>query len=88
MIPNAGDRHRSRMGKSATFLGSPGSSKARSAGEFDAVAESRKWKEAVAKETEGMTPEETVAYFERAAVRHRFEAALRQAERADKAQRQ
>ncbi len=46
---------------------------------FDAVAESRKWKEAVAKETEGMTPEETIAYFDRAAVRRRFEAALRRA---------
>ena len=53
---------------------------------FDAVAESRKWKEAVAKETEGMTPEETMAYFERSAVRRRFEAALRQAEQAHKAQ--
>ena len=53
---------------------------------FDAVTESRKWKEAVAKETEGMTPEETMAYFERSAVRRRFEAALRQAEQAHKAQ--
>ena len=52
---------------------------------FDAVAESRKWKETVAKETEGMTPEQTIAYFDRAAVRQRFEAALRQAEQADKA---
>ncbi len=52
---------------------------------FDAVAESRKWKEAVARETEGMTPEQTIAYFDRAAVRRRFEAALRQAEQADKA---
>ena len=53
---------------------------------FDAVAESRKWKEAVAKETEGMTFEETLAYFDRAAVRRDFEAALRQAEQASKAQ--
>jgi hypothetical protein len=52
--------------------------------EFDAVAESRRWKEAVAKETEGMTPEERIAYFNRTAVRRRFEAALRQAEQADK----
>ncbi len=52
---------------------------------FDAVTESRKWKEAVAKETAGMTPEQTIAYFDRAAVRRRFEAALRQAEQADKA---
>ncbi|MBN1508677.1 MAG: hypothetical protein JW955_17650 [Sedimentisphaerales bacterium] len=50
----------------------------------DAVGESRKWKEAVAKETEGMTPEQTIAYFERAAVRRRFEAALRQAEQTSK----
>lgn len=48
---------------------------------FDAVAESRRWKEAVAKATQGMTPEQTLAYFDRAAVRRRFEAALRQAER-------
>ena len=47
---------------------------------FDAVAESRKWKEAVAKETEGMTTEEVMAYFDRAAVRRDFEAALRRAE--------
>ncbi len=47
---------------------------------FDAVAESRKWKEAVAKETEGMTPGETMAYFDRAGVRRDFEAALRRAE--------
>ncbi len=51
---------------------------------FDAVAESRKWKEAVAKETEGMTPDEVVAYFDRAAVRRRFEEALRRAKRARK----
>jgi len=51
---------------------------------FDAVAESRKWKEAVAKETEGMTPEETIAYFDRTAVRRRFEAALRRAKQANK----
>lgn len=49
---------------------------------FDAVAESRKWKESVAQETAGMTPEETVAYFQREAVRRRFEAALRRAEQA------
>ena len=51
---------------------------------FDAVAESRKWKEAVAKETEGMTPEQIVAYFDRAAVGRRFEAALRRTKQADK----
>ena len=32
---------------------------------FDAVAESRKWKEAVARETEGMTATERMAYFRR-----------------------
>jgi TPP-dependent pyruvate/acetoin dehydrogenase alpha subunit len=47
---------------------------------FDAVAESRKWKEVVAREIEGMTPEQTVAYFERVAVSRRFDAALRRAE--------
>jgi hypothetical protein len=52
---------------------------------FDAVAESRQWKEAVAKETAGMTPEQTIAYFDRAAVRRRFDAALRRAEQAGKA---
>jgi len=52
---------------------------------FDAVAESRRWKEAVAKETEGMTPEQTIAYFDRAAVRRRFETALRQAEQTGEA---
>jgi hypothetical protein len=30
---------------------------------FDAVAESRRWKEAVAQETAGMTSAERVAYF-------------------------
>lgn len=47
---------------------------------FDAVAESRKWKEAVAQETKGMTPEQTIDYFDRAAVRRRFKAALQRAE--------
>jgi hypothetical protein len=52
---------------------------------FDAVAESRKWKEAVGKRIEGMTPEEIVAYFDRAAVRRRFEEARRRAEQAGEA---
>jgi len=43
---------------------------------FDAVAESRKWKEAVALETEGMTRDEVVAYFDRDAVNRRFLSAL------------
>ncbi len=47
---------------------------------FNAVAESRKWKEAVAKETEGMTPEQTIAYFYRAAVCRHFDAALHRAD--------
>ncbi len=47
---------------------------------FDVVAESRKWKEAVARETEGMTPDQTVAYFDRTAVRRRLDEALHQAE--------
>lgn len=46
---------------------------------FDAVAESRKWKEAVARETEGMTREEVVAYFDRGAVHRRFQDALERA---------
>ncbi len=46
---------------------------------FDAVAESRKWKEAVARETRGMSPEQTIAYFDRDAVSRRFDAALRRA---------
>jgi len=32
---------------------------------FDAVAESRKWKEAVARETEGMSIAERMAFFRR-----------------------
>lgn len=42
---------------------------------FDAVAESRKWKEAVARETAGMSIAERMAYFRRhssvAAIRRR-----------------
>ena len=42
---------------------------------FDAVAESRKWKEAVARETAGMSIAERMAYFRRhssvAAIRSR-----------------
>lgn len=51
------------------------------------MAESRKWNGAVAKETEGITPEETTAYFDRAAVPGRFEAALRRTKRVGKATR-
>gem|GEM_PF-1010744 len=53
---------------------------------FDAVGESGKWKEVVAKEAAGMTLDETVPHFDRAAVRHRFGEALRRAEQADKAE--
>ena len=48
---------------------------------FDAVAESRKWKEAVARETEGMTRDEVVAYFDRQTVRRRFQSALEHSRR-------
>jgi hypothetical protein len=43
---------------------------------FDAVGESRKWKESVARETEGMARKEVMAYFDREAVRRRFQQAL------------
>ena len=46
---------------------------------FDAVIESRKWKEAVARETAGMTREQVFAYFDRDAVRRRFQEALARA---------
>jgi len=48
---------------------------------FDAVAESRKWKEAVARKTEGMTRMEVLAYFDREAVRQRFQASLAHAKK-------
>jgi hypothetical protein len=54
---------------------------------FDAVAESRKWKESVALETEGMTREEVLAYFDREAVHHRFQEALERAQASSAAQR-
>ena len=47
---------------------------------FDAVIESRKWKESIAEETCGMTVEEVVAYFDRKTVHGRFEAALQRSE--------
>jgi len=47
---------------------------------MNAVGESRKWKEAVARETRGMTTEQIIAYFDRAAVWRRFNAVLHQAE--------
>jgi hypothetical protein len=43
---------------------------------FDAVAESRKWKESVGRQTQGMTREEVLAYFDREAVHRRFQEAL------------
>jgi len=46
---------------------------------FDAVAESRKWKEAVARETAGMSREQVLTYFDRDAVRQRFQQALNRA---------
>ena len=41
----------------------PNKTKSESTRGFDAVAESRKWKEAVARETAGMTAAERIAYF-------------------------
>ena len=46
---------------------------------FDAVKESRKWKESVGRQTEGMTREEVLAYFDREAVYRRFQEALERA---------
>ena len=46
---------------------------------FDAVAESRKWKESVGRDTEGMTREEVLAYFDREVVHRRFHEALARA---------
>ena len=46
---------------------------------FDAVAESRRWKEAVARKTEGMTRAEVLAYFDREAVHQRFQESLARA---------
>ncbi len=43
----------------------PGKTTSDSQRGFDAVAESRKWKEAVARETEGMTAAERMTYFRR-----------------------
>ena len=48
---------------------------------FNAVAESRKWKESVGRATEGMTREEVLAYFNREAVNRRFQEALERARR-------
>ena len=48
---------------------------------FDAVAESRKWKESVGRETEGMTRGEVLAYFDPTAVRRRFQQALERSRR-------
>jgi len=48
---------------------------------FDAVAESRKWKEKVAAETEGLSNEDTLKYFDRQTVNERFQEALKQADR-------
>ena len=41
----------------------PSKTKSESDCGFDAVAESRRWKEAVAAETQGMTAAERMAYF-------------------------
>jgi hypothetical protein len=44
---------------------------------FDAVKESRKWKEKVADETSKLGNDEVLNYFERNAVNERFHAALK-----------
>jgi hypothetical protein len=44
---------------------------------FDAVKESRKWKEAVANETSQLGTDKVLDYFERNAVNERFQAALK-----------
>ncbi len=46
---------------------------------FDAVKESRKWKEMVAAQTNGLATEEVIKYFDRQAVNERFQAALKRA---------
>ena len=46
---------------------------------FDAVGESRKWKECVAAETNGLGAQEVLTYFDRKAVNERFQIALQQA---------
>jgi len=48
---------------------------------FDAVAESRRWKEAVARKTEGMTRAEVMSYFDRDAVHRRFQESLARAKK-------
>jgi len=53
---------------------------------FDAVAESRKWKESVGRATEGMTREEVLAYFDRGAVHRRFQEALERSKASSAAQ--
>lgn len=35
---------------------------------FDAVAASRRWKEAVARQTEGLKPDQVIAFFEKESV--------------------
>ena len=35
---------------------------------FDAVAESRRWKEAVARQTEGLEPDDVLAFFDKRAL--------------------
>jgi len=46
---------------------------------FNAVNESRKWKERVSGETEGLAIAEVMKYFDRQAVNERFQAALKKA---------
>lgn len=47
--------------------------------DFDAVAESRKWKESIAAETVNLSREDTLKYFDGQAVNKRFQEALQRA---------
>ena len=48
---------------------------------FDAVAESRRWKEAVAQKTAGMSPEQSIAFFNREKALARMQALRKKAPR-------
>ena len=48
---------------------------------FDAVGESRKWKEEIAQQTQGMTREQVLAYFDKEAVHRRFQKSLKRAQK-------
>jgi uncharacterized small protein (DUF1192 family) len=48
---------------------------------FDAVAESRKWREATSRKLDAMTPEQRIAYLRAVGERYAAERAARQAAR-------